>query len=126
MPFSNSADPRESVKRRVVWFALFIISMGGLVVMTISGIRQRDYARCNAEQVAILIQYQREASFAAREERVSSDKIREAQLAGDRAAEVAALEEYLHVVRKQSDARRASAKLPDLPEDVCGKESRLP
>lgn len=112
---------RDSVKRRVTWLGLFIISVAGLIIMTVSGIRQRDYVSCNAEQVSILIQYQREASVAAREERIATDTVRRAQQSKDQAAEDAAIAKYFEI-RKKSDERRATAPLPDLPQNVCGTD----
>lgn len=125
MPFSNSADPRDSRKRKLVWFGLFIISMTGLVIMSISGVRQREYARCNAEQVSILIQWQRESSAAAAEERKAHDAVRRAQQAENVPATKLAIERYFET-RKISDERRSKNPLPQLPETVCGKESSLP
>lgn len=112
---------KESWTRRIVWFALFLISVAGLVIMAVTGIRQRDYARCNAAQVNILIQYQREASVAAREEREATDAVRVAQQSGERSKELEAIDRYFEI-RKQADARRARAPLPSLPGTVCGKE----
>jgi hypothetical protein len=116
---------QESRKRRIVWGLLFVLSLTGLIIMTASGIRQRNYARCNAEQVAILIQYQREVSIAGREEREAHDVVRRAQLAEDDQAEQTAIVQYFEI-RKKADERRAKAPLPELPEKVCGHESRLP
>lgn len=123
MPFSTTAQPRESMKRRIVWLALFLISVTGLIIMTVSGIRQRNYVNCNAEQVAILIQYQREASVAAREEREAHDLVRRAQKAQDADAVSDAIDKYFQT-RKNADARRAKNPLPDLPQNVCGRDSR--
>ena len=120
-PKDPSAPARESWKRRIVWVTLFVISVAGLVIMTVSGIRSRDYISCNAEQVEILIKYQREASVAAREECEAHDVVRRAQLAGDTQAEHDAILRYFDI-RTKADARRAAAPLPDLPEKVCGKD----
>jgi hypothetical protein len=120
-PENRSSRPRESVKRRMVWLGLFIVSVAGLVIMTISGIQQRNYVNCNARQVEILIQYQREASIAAREEREATDVVRVAQRSGDRQAELKAIDRYFEI-SKQTDARRARTPLPELPQSVCGKE----
>lgn len=124
MPFSTTAQPRDSRVRRLVWLILFLTSVAGLVIMTVSGIKQRNYVNCNAEQVAILIQYQREASVAAREEREAHDAVRRAQRDGDAEAERAAIVNYF-VVRQKADERRAKNPLPDLPQNVCGRDSRL-
>jgi hypothetical protein len=120
MPFT-STQPRDSVKRRIVWLGLFVISVAGLVIMTVSGIRQRNYVNCNAEQVAILIRYQREASIAAREEREAHDAVRVAQRNQDKAAELKAIDQYFEI-RKKADERRANNPLPDLPQNVCGRD----
>lgn len=123
MPVTIAAQPRDSVKRRLVWLSLFVISVAGLVIMTVSGIRQRNYVACNADQVAILIQYQREASVAAREERQAHDEVRRAQRAQDPVAEQKAIEDYFEI-RQKADERRAKNPLPDLPQNVCGRDPR--
>jgi hypothetical protein len=123
MPFSTNASPRESLVRRIVWLGLFVISVAGLAIMTVSGIRQRNYVQCNAEQVSILIQYQREASIAAREERDAHDVVRRAQRDGNKAAQDAAIEKYFEV-RKEADERRSRNPLPELPESVCGRDPK--
>ncbi len=123
MPLTTVAQPRESVKRRLVWLSLFVISVAGLVIMTVSGIRQRNYVACNAEQVAILIQYQREASIAAREERQAHDEVRRAQRDQDPVAEQKAIADYFQI-RQKADERRAQNPLPDLPQNVCGRDPR--
>jgi Tfp pilus assembly protein PilN len=123
MPVNMTAQPRESIKRRLVWLSLFVLSVAGLVIMTVSGINQRNYVACNAEQVAILIQYQREASVAAREEREAHDAVRRAQRDQDAEAEKVAIENYFKI-RARADDRRAQNPLPDLPQNVCGRDPR--
>ena len=120
MAGNQNARPRESTTRRIVWLVLFLISVTGLVIMTISGVRQRNYVNCNAEQVSILIQYQREARIAADEEREAHDVVRRAQRAQDKEAELKAIDRYFEI-RKAADARRDQHPLPALPEEVCGR-----
>jgi heme-degrading monooxygenase HmoA len=124
MPHTMTAQPRDSVTRRIVWLILALLSLAGLVVMTVSGIQQRNYVKCNADQVAILIQYQHEASIAAREEREAHDAVRRAQRDQDKVAELKAIDEYF-VIRQKADARRAANPLPDLPQNVCGSKAKL-
>lgn len=123
MPLNTTVQPRESIKRRLVWLGLFVLSVAGLAIMTVSGINQRNYVSCNADQVAILIQYQREASIAAREEREAHDAVRRAQRDKDAVAEAAAIEDYFKI-REKSDERRSRNPLPDLPQNVCGRDPR--
>jgi hypothetical protein len=125
MPHTMSAQPRDSITRRIVWVILFLISVAGLVIMTISNQEQRRYVSCNAAQVAILIQYQREASVAAAEERDAHDAVRRAQRDEDKAAELKAIDRYFEI-RKRADARRAANPLPDLPQNVCGRDPSAP
>jgi hypothetical protein len=121
MPNTKNAQPRDSITRRIVWAVLFLISVAGLVIMTITNSHQRKYVSCNADQVAILIQYQRESSIAAREEREAHDAVRRAQRAEDHDAEMKAIDHYFEI-RKLADERRARNPLPDLPQNVCGRD----
>ena len=119
----QAAQRRTRLRYRITWAILFVISVAGLVVMTISGVRQRNYVACNAEQVAILIEYQREVSVAAREEREAHDVVRRAQRDRDQDAELAAIENYFKI-REKADERRAKNPLPALPQEVCGRDPR--
>lgn len=106
--------------RQIAWGGLAAFSALCLIWMVWGGIRGREYVNCNARQANIMIQYLREASLAASEEREAHDRLRRAQYVGDRAAEHAAIEHYFEV-RRLADQRRAQTPLPPLPEQVCGE-----
>lgn len=111
---------KESMKRRIAWGALAVLSIAALAWSVISGIERREYVACSVGQTDLIITYLDETRQAAAEEREAHDLVRRAQLDGDKAAERVAIVQYFEI-RRQSDARRANAKLPPLPETVCGE-----
>lgn len=111
----------ESKIRQAAWVGLFLFSLAALAMMVRSGIEGRKYVRCTVDQSSVMIQYIRESSLSAAEERKANDLVREAYRHGDVAAQQAAIDEYFRV-RKAADERRRSVPLPQLPETICGSQ----